>query len=61
MKKEKILKHIDKYWNMAIESLHNTSPKNKELPTTSGKVEENLEYLYNKHREHQKELFNNLN
>jgi len=57
MEKEKILKQIDKYWDMAIKSMHETSPKDKELPTTSGKVEEQLEYLYNKHREHLKEIF----
>lgn len=60
MNKKKILRNIDKYWDTALSSLHNTSPKDKNLPTTSGLVEENMHRLYNKHRENMKELFEEL-
>ena len=61
METEEILRHIEKYWNIAIDSLHKTSPKDKNLPTTSGKVEEQMHILYNKHKENLKEIFIKLN
>lgn len=48
---------IDKYWDMAIKSLHDTAPRDKDLTTTSGKVEDNIHNLYEKHRKYLKELF----
>ena len=57
MEIKEILKHIEKYWDIAIDSLHKTSPKDKNLQTTSGQVEEQMHILYNKHKENLKELF----
>ncbi len=60
MKREEILSAINKFWDLAIQSMHETSPMDKGLPTTSGRVEDSLHELYNKHRENQLELFEGL-
>lgn len=60
MEIKEILRHINKYWDTAIKSLHNTAPKDKNLSTTSGNVEKNMHILYNKHRANLIELFSEL-
>lgn len=60
MNTKEILRHIDKYWDIAIKSLNETSPKDKTLIITSGKVQERLNVLYNRHRENLKDLFETL-
>jgi hypothetical protein len=57
METEEILRHIEKYWDLAIENLHRTAPKDKNLPTTSGQIEEQMDNLYKKHKENLKEIF----
>ena len=60
MNQKEIEEAVNRFWDLAIESMHKTSPKAKNLPTTSGKLEEALDVLYNKHRENQLELFEGL-
>ena len=60
MKKKEIKNTINKFWNLAIKSMHETSPENRNLPTTSGQVEDALDTLYNEHRKNQLELFEGL-
>ena len=60
MNKKEILIAINNFWDLAIQSMHETSPEDRNLPTTSGQVEDALHTLYNKHRENQLELFEGL-
>ena len=60
MEKKEILRHMDKYWDIVNQSLHENAPKNKELQITWGEIEKRMHILNNNHREHLKELFSQL-
>lgn len=60
METKEIIKHLDKYWDMVIESMHESAPEDKDIPTKSGVVEDSLHHLYESHRKRLKELFEGL-